>query len=236
MAYKCTSREAGLSGIFLLNRRTEIPFWQKSGVIYRYKCVKVSCEGQYIGESGKTFSGRYKEHMKAPSPTQDHHNTTGHDKSINNFIIVGREDHNLARSIKEVILSRVNDPPLVVTSSIPIMHIIHGFKGAKSKYVEWEYKHKVITRAYMLTWYHILSGHHWETNFHGNVYLSWTWKHHPMMPDGCGDTFPIKGSEFCLLEKRFECVHHRYTLMSLRVLFLCYLMAWFAELSTTKQE
>ena len=48
--------------------------------------------------------------MKAPSPIHDHHNNTGHDISINNFSIVGREDHNLARSIKEAMLIRVNNP------------------------------------------------------------------------------------------------------------------------------
>ena len=60
----------------------------------------------------RTFGERYKEHMKAPSPIHDHHYTTGHDISINNFSIVGREDHNLARSIKEATLIRVNNPSL----------------------------------------------------------------------------------------------------------------------------
>ena len=52
---------------------------------------------------------RFKEHMKAPSPICDHYNTTGHDISIDNFSIVGREDQNFARSIKEAIFIRVND-------------------------------------------------------------------------------------------------------------------------------
>ena len=86
--------------------------WQKSRVIYRYQCGRVDCEGEYIGKLGRTFAERYKEHMKAPSPIHDHHNNTGHDISINNFIIVGREDHTLARSIKEAILIRVDYPSL----------------------------------------------------------------------------------------------------------------------------
>ena len=86
--------------------------WQKSRVIYGYKCGRVDCEEEYVGNSGRTFTGRYKEHMKAPSPIHDHHNTTGHDISINNFSIVGGEDQNLARSIKEAIFIRVNDPSL----------------------------------------------------------------------------------------------------------------------------
>ena len=39
--------------------------------------------------------------MKAPSPINDHHNITGHEVSQGNLSIVGREDHNIARSIKE---------------------------------------------------------------------------------------------------------------------------------------
>ena len=50
--------------------------------------------------------------MKFLSPISDHHNTTGHDISIDNFSIVGREDQNLARSIKEAIFIRLNDPSL----------------------------------------------------------------------------------------------------------------------------
>ena len=50
--------------------------------------------------------------MRAQSPIHDHHNTTGHDLSLENFSIVGREDQSIARSIKEAILIRVNDPSL----------------------------------------------------------------------------------------------------------------------------
>ena len=56
--------------------------WQKSGVIYRYKCGRVDCEEEYIGESGRIFAERYKEHMKTSSPFHDDHNTTGHDISL----------------------------------------------------------------------------------------------------------------------------------------------------------
>ena len=85
---------------------------QKSGVIYRFRCGRLDCEEEYIGESGRTFTERFREHMKAPSPIHDHHNTTGHEASLNNFSIVDREDQNIARTIKEAILIRVNDPSL----------------------------------------------------------------------------------------------------------------------------
>ena len=38
---------------------------QKSGVIYRYKCGRVDCEEEYIGESGRTFTERFREHNES---------------------------------------------------------------------------------------------------------------------------------------------------------------------------
>ena len=86
--------------------------WQRSGVVYRYKGSREDSDVEYIGESGRTFPERYKEHMKAPLPIHDHDNTTGHDISIDNFSIVGKDDQNLSRPIKEAIFIRDNDPSL----------------------------------------------------------------------------------------------------------------------------
>ena len=85
---------------------------QKSGAIYRYKCGRSDCDEEYIGESGGTFGERFREHMRVPSPILDHQNITGYEVSLNNFSIVGREDMAIARTIKEAILIRVNDPSL----------------------------------------------------------------------------------------------------------------------------
>ena len=85
---------------------------QKSGVIHRYRCGRVDCNEEYIGESGRTFGKRFREHMRAPSPILDHENITGDEVSLENFSMVGREDQNIARTIKEAILIRVNDPSL----------------------------------------------------------------------------------------------------------------------------
>ena len=74
---------------------------KKSGVIYRYKCGRVDCEDEYIMESGRTFAERYREHMRAPSPIYDHNNTTGHEGSLDNCSIVGREDQSITRTIQE---------------------------------------------------------------------------------------------------------------------------------------
>ena len=85
---------------------------KKSGVIYKYSCGRVDCGEEYIGESGRTFGERYREHMRAPSPIMDHQNITGHEVSLDNFTIVGMEENSIARNIKEAIFIRVNDPSL----------------------------------------------------------------------------------------------------------------------------
>ena len=82
----------------------------KSGIIYRFKCQRVDCDDEYIGESSRTFGERFKEHLKAPSPIHGHQNITDHDTTIDNFSIVVREDQNLIRAIKEAIYIRVNNP------------------------------------------------------------------------------------------------------------------------------
>ena len=84
----------------------------KSGVIYRYKCHRVECDAEYIGESARTFAERFKEHLKPPSPIYDHSNISGHSVTIDNFSIVGREDQNLKRAIKEALYIRRNNPSL----------------------------------------------------------------------------------------------------------------------------
>ena len=85
---------------------------QKSGIIYRFKCDRLECNEEYIGESARTFGERFREHLKAPSPIYDHSNITGHTTTLENFSIVGREDQNLIRLIKESMYIRVNNPSL----------------------------------------------------------------------------------------------------------------------------
>ena len=96
---------------------------KKSGIIYRFKYNRVDCDDEYIGESSRTFGERYKEHLKAPSPIYDHHRITVHETSIENFSIVGREDQNLIRAIKEAIYIRVNNPSL--NKNIGKYHLPH---------------------------------------------------------------------------------------------------------------
>ena len=86
----------------------------KSEVIYRYKCDRVECDEEYIGESARTFGKRLKEHLQAPSPVYKHSNITCHYTTVDNVSIVRREDQNLARTmkVKESIYISVNGPSL----------------------------------------------------------------------------------------------------------------------------
>ena len=61
---------------------------QKSGIIYRYRCDRVECDEEYIGESARTFGERFKEHLKHPFPIYDHSNITVHNTTLDNFSIV----------------------------------------------------------------------------------------------------------------------------------------------------
>ena len=96
----------------LITPKDKDPIQKQSGVICRYQCDRVDCDEEYIGESSRTFGERFKEHLKPPSPIYDHSNITGHNVTINNFNIVGREDLNQMRTIKEALYIRVNDPSL----------------------------------------------------------------------------------------------------------------------------
>ena len=58
------------------------------------------------------FGERYKKHLKAPSPIFEHQNNTGHITSVENFKIIGRKGHNMARAVKEAMYIRVNNPTL----------------------------------------------------------------------------------------------------------------------------
>ena len=96
----------------LMAPKDKDPKLAKNGVIYKYKCPTINCTEEYIGESGRTFGDRYKEHHKAPSPIYLHTYSTGHPFSPECFSIVDREAQGMARNIKEAMYIRVNDPSL----------------------------------------------------------------------------------------------------------------------------
>ena len=120
-SFKNTCKKYGIQGYFrggktikdlLVAPKDRDHITKKSGIIYRYKCDRVECDEECIGESARTFGERFKKHLKGSSPIYDHSNITGHSTTLDNSSIVGREDQNLTRLIKEAIYIRVNSPSL----------------------------------------------------------------------------------------------------------------------------
>ena len=83
---------------------------QKSGVIHRYKCTQVNCKEEYAGELARTFGERLREHLIAPSPIYQHSQAMEHLIIMDCFTIIGREAHDITRTIKEAMFIHVNDP------------------------------------------------------------------------------------------------------------------------------
>ena len=85
---------------------------KKSGAIFSYQCGDIACSEEYIGETSRTLGERYREYLKQPSPIHAHIHQTGHTTTSNSFNIIGREDQELVRTIKESIYIRVSNPML----------------------------------------------------------------------------------------------------------------------------
>ena len=107
----------------LMNPKDRDPILKRSGVIYSFRCNKVECDEEYIGESARTFGERYKECQKSPSPIHDHFTISGHTVSVEDFSILAREDQNLLRTIKEAIYIRANNPSL--NKNVGKFHLPH---------------------------------------------------------------------------------------------------------------
>ena len=88
------------------------PKEKKSGINYSYQCTKIACDEEYIGGTSRTLGERFKEHLKQPSPIHVHIQQTSHTIEDNSFNIIGREDQGQARTIKESIYKRINNPNL----------------------------------------------------------------------------------------------------------------------------
>ena len=94
-----------------------------SSIIYRFKCDRVECDDEYIAQPSGTFGARFKDYLNVPSSICDHFNTTGQTTTLENFSIVGRDEQNLMRLIKEAMYIRVNNPSLNI--NIGNYHLPH---------------------------------------------------------------------------------------------------------------
>ena len=88
------------------------PKEKKSGVIYSFQYNHITCDEEYIAETARTLGKRCKEHLKQPSPIHMHVQQTGNITTEDSFNIIDREDQGQARTMKESIFIRVNNPTL----------------------------------------------------------------------------------------------------------------------------
>ena len=75
-------------------------------------CGAIDCGEEYIGETSRTLGECYREHLKEPSPIHAQSLHSGHQLNPDQFNILGREDQDLSRLIKESIYIRVNNPTM----------------------------------------------------------------------------------------------------------------------------
>ena len=94
--------------------KIKTPMEKKIGIIYWYWCQELECDNEYIKESstfrvGSKNTSKYLTHTWPP----DHQTTIGHPTTLDNFSIVGRKGKGFARTIKESIFIRENNPTLI---------------------------------------------------------------------------------------------------------------------------
>ena len=94
----------------LVKPRDKDPDEKKSGVIYCYQCSSLDCGEEYIGDTSRTLGKTYLDHLRGPSPIQEHSQLVGTTQV--NFSIIGREGQDFTRLIKDSIFIRVNNPTL----------------------------------------------------------------------------------------------------------------------------
>ena len=94
-----------------MKTKDQDPKENKSGLIYSYRCQDIAGNEQYIGDTGHTLGERTREHLKQSSAIYTHIQETGHKANNNSFNIIHR-DWGQARTIKEAIYIRVNNPTL----------------------------------------------------------------------------------------------------------------------------
>ena len=83
---------------------------QKSWVIYWFRCSRLDCDEEYIGESYRTYGERYREYLKVPSLMFEHQSNRGYNTTLEESSIVDREGHSFTRSIKETLYIIVYNP------------------------------------------------------------------------------------------------------------------------------
>ena len=112
MECKSTSKEAIPSRTSWWLQKTKIPSKRKVESYIDTNVTGWNVMRNTLESPREHFERGSKNTSRHPPPIYDHFNATGHNVTLENFSIVGREDQNLSRLIKEALFIRVNNPSL----------------------------------------------------------------------------------------------------------------------------
>ena len=125
----------------LVKPKDQDPKDKKSGVIYNYKCGETVCNEEYMGRHPGPW-GKDTGSTSSNPPIHVYSLQTGHNAMSDNFNIIGREDQGLAKTIKESIYMRVNNP--TINRNIGKFNLNHiwdrvhlNTPGLKNKLFQW---------------------------------------------------------------------------------------------------
>ena len=113
---------------------------------YWFLCGELVCDEKYIRETSRTFGERFTEYLEELSHIHNH--TIDHKTTQDDFQIIGRDDHGIARTIKESIYIRVNNATLNRNVGNFNLHPYMGQSGfkyprAKNKWTCTRYSHSL---------------------------------------------------------------------------------------------
>ena len=112
MECKSTSKEAIPSRTSWWLQKTKIPSRKKVESYIDTNVTGWNVMRNTLESPREHLERGSKNTSRHPPPIYDHFNATGHNITLENFSIVGREDQNLSRLIKEALFIRVNNPSL----------------------------------------------------------------------------------------------------------------------------
>ena len=112
LGYRFTSKDDRPSEASLWLQRTKILLPPKVESYADINAMKMGVKKSILENLLDPLQRGSKNIRRPLPPIYDYCNITDHTLNINNFTIVGREDQNLTRAIKEALFIRVNDPSL----------------------------------------------------------------------------------------------------------------------------
>ena len=99
----------------------------KSGAICWFQCGDLVCDVEYMGETSMMFGERFKEHLKEPSPINNHICTTGHITTQDNLQIIGMGTMALPEQLKNSYTSGLTTS-LAIEIQVSSVYIICGIE------------------------------------------------------------------------------------------------------------